>query len=511
MRLKNLQTQIQKAQNVLITLISHHQIVLAEVDSVHKAFVHKLTAETMSAIFQFCMPIMPEKGCRSLSAAERSAPLVLGSVCKRWRQTAWSTPRLWSLIVICLDSPKLPRNLSIVKDWLKRSGDLPLSIGVYGAYRKFRSRSGSATLSILFNIIDVFNQYSSRWYHLDLSIPAVCFSRFHGSADAVPPLCVLRLYASDRTANAHIRFCVQNGKPSPEKVMLISRTSLNSVDIQWNNVTQVDVDFQIDDCFELLKQAYKLKHCRLSGISESNSRQSHESHFLMTVREQLIHSELQSLYIEYPSVSLDPFFRIIICPSLTTFGWENDIMPPNSFLSFLKRSSCVLRELDLVDIKCEDTALICFLEALSSLWHLRLSPGSPNYEFKPDNIFKALASTHISNNTWNTSILLPKLRTLTYTTVYSPPSWKLVPRIFGPFEDITENLSQCRRPFRTLRLDLFVCFDVDTGHLVDYIDYYTLLHIKAVLKAGFSVEIIDSERGIDILDLSLKHHGLTKV
>jgi len=58
-------------------------------------------------------------------------PLILGAVCRSWREVAWDLPKLWSYIglVISLDSWEI--QLDLVDEWLARSKKTPLCISVH--------------------------------------------------------------------------------------------------------------------------------------------------------------------------------------------------------------------------------------------------------------------------------------------------------------------------------------------------------------------------------------------
>jgi hypothetical protein len=98
----------------------------------------------------------------SLSEKDQTTPFILGAVCRDWRAVTWSTPILWSSIVVrffALDNNKS----TLVKDWLSRSGQHPLSICIF-----FWPIPSTAQADIRF-FGDIINQYSSRWRHFELS------------------------------------------------------------------------------------------------------------------------------------------------------------------------------------------------------------------------------------------------------------------------------------------------------------------------------------------------------
>jgi hypothetical protein len=91
-----------------------------------------------------------------------SIPLSLGAICSYWREVAWSTPSLWSSLVIRISNKHDSHMVTgITQEWLARSGQLPLSICII---------TKRAYLQVL-ALADIINQYSSRWSNLDLYMP----------------------------------------------------------------------------------------------------------------------------------------------------------------------------------------------------------------------------------------------------------------------------------------------------------------------------------------------------
>ena len=118
-----------------------------KINQFHSPIVRQLFPDVMSIIFEFCLPNFAEP-----STNPSSIPLALGSICSRWREIAWSTPGLWSSLVVCV-SGKLDSHMAttssimIAQEWLARSGQLPLSI------RIFSKRYSSTVLAPLAAII----------------------------------------------------------------------------------------------------------------------------------------------------------------------------------------------------------------------------------------------------------------------------------------------------------------------------------------------------------------------
>lgn len=98
----------------------------------------RLLPEVLQEIFIHCLPTDRNP---AMSATE--APLLLGRVCRQWRDVAYSTPTLWSGIHISIpfNSPFVRMHTcshavraKAVNAWLLRSGVCPLSISLSAPY-----------------------------------------------------------------------------------------------------------------------------------------------------------------------------------------------------------------------------------------------------------------------------------------------------------------------------------------------------------------------------------------
>ncbi|KAJ7845374.1 hypothetical protein B0H14DRAFT_974879 [Mycena olivaceomarginata] len=81
------------------------------------------------------LAIFPSEHNTLIDPAE--APLLLGRICRHWRDVVYTTPTLWSSIHIpCLDYIRAPSNMILglertVEVWLERSSACPLSFSVF--------------------------------------------------------------------------------------------------------------------------------------------------------------------------------------------------------------------------------------------------------------------------------------------------------------------------------------------------------------------------------------------
>lgn len=86
-----------------------------------------------------------------------STPLPLSHVCSLWRKVACSSPKLWSSIYVLGPSA---RQLPLIKLWLKRSGKLPLTLGL----TQMIFRDPVPVLCDATNqVLSLYFHYSSRW------------------------------------------------------------------------------------------------------------------------------------------------------------------------------------------------------------------------------------------------------------------------------------------------------------------------------------------------------------
>lgn len=115
--------------------------------------IRQLSPEMLQTIFAHCLsefaPMHVSK-----------APLLLGRICKRWREIVYNTAELWSAVHVVV-SPRL--RLKALEEWLSRSGDHPLRISLF--------TDREATESTIAPFLDLVIPLSRRWERIALAIP----------------------------------------------------------------------------------------------------------------------------------------------------------------------------------------------------------------------------------------------------------------------------------------------------------------------------------------------------
>ncbi|KDR83067.1 hypothetical protein GALMADRAFT_24963, partial [Galerina marginata CBS 339.88] len=107
--------------------------------------IRRVPPDILHEIFFHCLPTQ-----RNSTMSSTDAPILLTHICRTWRETALTSPRIWARIHIPF-SETMPRpdtlltqpdadtlrhaevmdqRCKVVEEWLSRSGDCPLSISL---------------------------------------------------------------------------------------------------------------------------------------------------------------------------------------------------------------------------------------------------------------------------------------------------------------------------------------------------------------------------------------------
>ncbi|KAJ6480955.1 hypothetical protein C8R45DRAFT_318783 [Mycena sanguinolenta] len=95
----------------------------------------RIPVEITSEIFLHCLPALD-----AALPSPNSAPLLLGRICRTWRDIAYTNPRLWAVMKICSW-----RQTDWVENWLSRAGGAPLSLSLEHSLSYCLFSKGSCT------------------------------------------------------------------------------------------------------------------------------------------------------------------------------------------------------------------------------------------------------------------------------------------------------------------------------------------------------------------------------
>ncbi|KAF9067145.1 hypothetical protein BDP27DRAFT_1329352 [Rhodocollybia butyracea] len=202
----------------------------------------RLPVEVLGEIFVHCLPT---DRFSYISAAQ--APLLLTSICQRWREVALSFPSLWNTLHIFLDDEISPEEISQTEEtiqiWLGRSKSLPLFISLV---------IDSKAPAVPDSLFEALMSHSKRFTTLRLVLDMPYFSLLNDLAPEFPALTVLSLHPPERTndtlTNAGIPcWCWFPRMPSLAKFSLnlrdIDSDRIHSMhsDYKWANITELEL------------------------------------------------------------------------------------------------------------------------------------------------------------------------------------------------------------------------------------------------------------------------------
>ncbi|KAH9475046.1 hypothetical protein JR316_0012149 [Psilocybe cubensis] len=466
----NLSAAIQASKPPDDHLIKEQREIRTKINALHDPITRRLSRETVSSIFLYALPDVwylddeddYSAGCGdgdydNVYVSDRVyGPLALGAVCQSWRKLAWNTPSLWTNIRIFFQRRPDLNDLQVVTEWLKRSGNLPLSIRL-SEYNDSDSSDFEPSQRAVHNLfIDLVNQYSDRWRYLEfegLPETTTLVGKDHNFAPFLRTLSVQ--YARDEGA---IFGAMSGAKPRPTNVWA-RYCRFSALSIDWSHVTNISMTgIRLPECFMVLQASPQLTHCRWS-IEESNDK-SERLPPPPVLSSPKLHEALQIMHIS---------------------GWK---LP--------------------WPLKSGPTA--------PHLVHLTLDQLDYGHSKHDVDFLYLLANTSLpydpqSNNDNFTVTLLPNLQSIKYMRKHGEtwPTdcfWDCVPYIIGPIQQIHHPRG---RPLKSIRIGW-----LNTGkELVPQVmRKETVLKLLEISAAGIVLDLTEKYSRHDLLKLSMNFHGI---
>ena len=369
-----------------------------------------LPNEIMSIIFAFYASNLDPK----------TSPFTLGAICQRWREIAWSTPQAWSKLVAYFGLNGWSLELSatrlqLIRDWLSRSGRVPLTIDIFASWLNEEQLVRGQEL------VELLNSYCDRWYSLDLHLPWPALELLDASACTSSQIYHLALFADDERAFLPL------SRLAPRSVD-IGCIQLDFRSLDWSCVTDITIsNSPVHRILRLLQLAPNILRGNFpfAGCAEEDPPAPYV---------QVVHSKLRTLHIEFSFDEVDQrFFENATLPALEELVLEEcDIDLTANLIPFLHRSSCQLRKLSLPESNPMISCLTDVTRALPSLEEVSITSGSADVgSLGP--FFQALVqhSSAEAASTAPSSPLLPSLRAFEWSGSGSFP-WHIVPNFFVP-------------------------------------------------------------------------------
>ncbi|KAF8881046.1 hypothetical protein CPB84DRAFT_1851688 [Gymnopilus junonius] len=371
--------------------------------------------------------------------SDKDSPFTIGAVCRRWRHIAWSSPYVWSIFTMVVPRPHISETrIQLAKEYLSRSGRLPLSINV----RAHSFDNSAPGIAQFYPLIDIINQYSSRWRQLYLSLPSSLFALLTFSSAS-------SLLDVDLDCLDEDKSSLHTLLPILPPVVETQYLHLDPPSMNWTQVTHFTTSLlKVDQVLQILRLGPCLRECVFCDIRFREVDSPDQAFAPVT------HPLLESLRV---SLNFDDseglFFSKVTLPALQHFQVESSDFDPlyhDHLASFLTRSS-QLRSLKLLEADFDDPEhVLVLLRATPSLEKLQIPYGSAMENYLAP--FYHALSCHLPTNENPipdfTEPLLPSLRVFDWFGENNF-SWDVLPGFLVP-------LSQCnndrRRPLEKISI-----------------------------------------------------------
>lgn len=321
----------------LVKYVDQRQKILAKPP--HDPIIHRMPVEIVSSIFvfvkdalldvkveqdpNFIIPGRPEHPFKEQPS--QSPPLLVGAVCKRWRDISLQTACLWTDIMVNLN--KYPDGqFAMIKKWARRSGILPLNISIYEGddYKEYSRDDKKETEDHdpYEDVLLVLRSLAPRWNDVALDIPDSFFYKLANNVQEAPGLRTLYLtrdFIDLEEFDEPYILCPRN--------LLFSGFFSRFIPLEWDHLVYLEIeDAFSDDVLQIIRHAPNLQRC--VALSDDPM----EFGKFQVPSGPIIHTSL--IYLK----TLSPILGALTLPSLVDFDCsldthnEEDIEAVSGFL-----------------------------------------------------------------------------------------------------------------------------------------------------------------------------------
>ncbi|KAK7014267.1 F-box domain-containing protein [Favolaschia claudopus] len=280
-----------------------------------------LPTEIITQIFLHYIPLYPQPpplvGLRS--------PTTLTHICRKWRQIALATPRLW-------------RALKLTPSYMLPSEEIVASIVAL-----WTERSACTTLSIFANhspqVMPLLLPHRSRWEYLNLDFDNGSQIQTLHIDGPMPLLRSLTLAVWD---------AVDTPLPLLEvpllRTVVINDHGPPSLVLPWSQLTSLTLrTTHPDACLSILRAASQLVQCRLHLWSQPTPLGGAA----------VVLPRLESLVLERDSEVCREFFESLVAPALRRLEIPEAFLRPHvveTLNAFISKSGCTLQSLQITKL-----------------------------------------------------------------------------------------------------------------------------------------------------------------
>jgi hypothetical protein len=295
--------------------------------------IHRLSVELLSEIFLHCPAndYLPSPFIFS-----STSPLLLAQVCHLWRETALSTPALWTSLRLNLRHDVIGTDAFALAahSWLLRSGALPISLTILS--------SCEPTKWFPDRIIRAIMPFAPRWRTLQLVMPSFALASFSTILGQLPLLERLELEIYSPTP---IRFTTIEA-PRLSSLRLSYVLFVNDSIVLWKQLTCLEFERQnLGTCLKIIDLIPSLLSLHFKAVF----------HYpLQLLSQDVVVSNIRFLSLkEVSSGTMAMLFSKLTLPELSELSLSDnqDPWPCAEFTGVACRSQFKIRKLTLKYVK----------------------------------------------------------------------------------------------------------------------------------------------------------------
>lgn len=258
-RLSTLDAEIERLNSIICGL-NDQRCALSEDIEAHRALIshfRRLPLGAMKEVFAHCLPTH-----RNAVMSVEEAPLLLGRVCSAWRSITLSTPRLWASLHIPTPSSKslydpasvrkMASRCEAAREWILRSGEIPLSISLHTPNHHDISDSSQEDMESFGRVSRQILPFSRRWEAVYLSAMEGSFTHFQeiveGDVPMLESLSIVNMPKIDLRwwSPAGRAWKKSSGLLSAPKLRTLSlsnfRENLLELPVRWSRLSHLKLD-----------------------------------------------------------------------------------------------------------------------------------------------------------------------------------------------------------------------------------------------------------------------------
>ncbi|KAJ6602793.1 hypothetical protein DFH09DRAFT_451509 [Mycena vulgaris] len=288
----------------------------------YKYPVLTLPNEIISEIFTHFLPVYPicPPLCGPLS------PNRLTEICRKWRDIALATPRLWRAVCIHdIEDDVFARQIAMVKAWLSRSGSCPLSVRM--------DKDAIDPVQPAQELLNVIVPYRARWEHAKLVIDSLSYLPILEG-----PMPFLRQLYLRVDGVLGMSPAISVRQAPLLRAVTLTDFEYPTAFLPWSQLTSLTlIATTPTHCWPILQQSANLVHCELVIYGDGVPQPP------VTI------PRLESL-IFWVFDPLDPLTQRLdtfVVPALRTLQIPEELLgmvPIQSLTSFIAKSGCKLQE-----------------------------------------------------------------------------------------------------------------------------------------------------------------------